>query len=197
MNYSYNRISMLLQDEQRQDAALNELFAKVYHVEKQYIDRITAKNTGRPQLQALLSEVKAGDHIYVESISKFAYDIDDLRSLTEQIKNKGAVVHFVKEGFDTSGHMYRFMLTILGAIEEMERETSAVKIRLGLEKAKRYGTKSGKPIGRAKPKLPPTFREIYEKMQTGKYTKVDMAKYLGVSRATAYRWIRYYESRIK
>lgn len=188
MNYSYERVSTVNQDERRQEISL-----EAYHIEKRYIDKLSGKNADRPQLQKLLADAKEGDHVYIESISRLGRNVDDLRDLTEQFKVKGAVVHFVKEGFDTSGHMYKFMLTILGAVAEMERELIVERVREGMEKAKRYGTKSGRPIGRPEPELPGTFEEIYNKVKSGKYTKVEAAKFLGVSRVTVYRWIKYYE----
>ena len=188
MNYGYERVSTPHQDERRQEISL-----EAYHIEKRYIDKLSGKNADRPQLKELLADAKEGDHIYVESISRLGRNVDDLRQITEQFKAKGVVVHFVKEGFDTSGHMYKFMLTILGAVAEMEREFIVERVREGMEKAKRYGTKSGRPIGRPEPELPGTFEEIYGKVKSGKYTKVEAAKYLGVSRVTVYRWIKYYE----
>lgn len=188
MNYSYKRVSTDHQDERRQEISL-----EAYHIDKQYLDKASGKNADRPQLQLLLAEAKEGDHIYVESISRLGRNVDDLRDLTEQFKSNGVVVHFIKEGFDTSGHMYKFLLTILGAVAEMERELIVERVREGMEKAKRFGTKSGKPIGRPMPKLPSTFKEIYDKVQAGKYTKVDAAKYLGISRITVYRWFKHYE----
>jgi DNA invertase Pin-like site-specific DNA recombinase len=176
LNYSYKRIS---------DETQQEINLETYSIDKRYID----KDADRPELQRLLETVKEGDHVYVESISMLGRNVDGLRDLTEQFKAKGAVVHFVKEGFDTSGHMYKFMLVILRAISEMERDA----VREGMGKAKRYGTKSGRPIGRPEPELPATFEEIYNKVKSGKYTKVEAAKYLGVSRVTVYRWIKYYE----
>ena len=190
MNYSYKRVSTVNQDERRQEISL-----EAYQVspENQFSEKKSGKNTDRPELQRLLETVKEGDHVYIESISRLGRNVDDLRDLTEQFKSKGAVVHFVKEGFDTSGHMYKFMLTILGAVAEMERELIVERVREGMEKAKRYGTKSGRPIGRPEPELPGTFEEIYGKVKSGKYTKVEAAKYLGISRNTVYRWIKYYE----
>ena len=45
--------------------------------------------------------------------------MDDLRRLTEYFRDKGTTVHFLKEGFNTDGNMYKFLLTILGAVAEM------------------------------------------------------------------------------
>jgi DNA invertase Pin-like site-specific DNA recombinase len=153
----------------------------------------SGKNADRPKLKMLLADIKRGDHVYCESISRLGRNVDDLRQLTEDFANKGVTVHFVKEGFDTSGHMYKFMLTILGAVAEMERSLIVERVNEGLEKARRYGTKSGKAIGRPPAELPANFVKYYKQLQDGKITKVEFAKLLDVSRATIYRHIELYE----
>jgi len=190
-------------DRRKRRDSLNYLYTRLPHdgkqgkirldvqIDKQFIDRASYKN--RPQLQALLTEIKDGDKVYVETISRFAYDVDDFIVLSDQFIAKGATLYFIREGFDTSSRMHNFALTILDAVKEMEFETTAIRIREGIEKAKRYGTKSGRPHGRPSPRHPVTLAEIYDKVQQGKYTKVQAAKFLGVSRATLYRWFEAYE----
>ena len=157
MNVSYERISTVNQDERRQELSL-----KSYKIDKRYIDQASGKNINdRPQLNKLMLDVKAGDNIYVESISRLGRNVDDLRKLTEYFKNKDVTVHFVKEGFSTDGNMYKFLLTILGAVAEMERELIVERIREGIVKAKKYGTKTGRPIGRPMRTLPKDFIKYY------------------------------------
>lgn len=189
MNYSYERVSTLHQDERRQEISLEHI-----KIDCRFVDKATGKNADRPKLKMLLDTVKRGDHVYCESISRLGRNVDDLRRLTAEFANKGVIVHFVKEGFDTSGDMYKFLLTILGAVAEMEREMIRARTIEGMEKARRYGTRSGRPIGRPKPVLPKEFERYYEKVQDREITKVEFARLLGVSRATAYRWMEQYES---
>jgi hypothetical protein len=42
--------------------------------------------------------------------------------------------------------MFKFMLTILGAVAEMERELTVERVREGIRKAQQYGTRSGRPL---------------------------------------------------
>jgi DNA invertase Pin-like site-specific DNA recombinase len=188
LNYLYERVSTVKQDERRQEISLDHI-----KIDRRYVDKCSGKNADRPKLKMLLADIKRGDHIYVESISRLGRNVDDLRQLTEQFNEKGVVVHFVKEGFDTSGHMYKFMLTILGAVAEMERSLIVERVNEGLEKARRFGTKSGKAIGRPPAELPDNFEKYYKQWQEGKITKVEFAKLLDVSRATIYRHIELYE----
>lgn len=187
MNYSYERISTLKQDERRQEIALNNI-----KIDKRFIDKLSGKNADQSQLNKLMLAVTKGDNIYCESISRLGRNVDDLRSLCNYFIEKGAVIHFIKEGFSTTGSSYKFLLTILGAVGEMERELIVDRVREGIEKAKIYGTKSGKPIGRPERAVPKDFEKYYKQWKAKEITAVEFSKLLGISRATLYRYIKYY-----
>jgi DNA invertase Pin-like site-specific DNA recombinase len=189
MLYSYERVSTSKQDERRQEMAFNNI-----EIDKRYLDKISGKTKDRPQLNKLMLDSKQGDHIYCESISRLGRNVDDLRYLCNYFKDKGVIIHFIKEGFTTEGDMYKFLLTILGAVAEMEREITVERVREGLEKAKLYGTKSGNPIGRPGIQLPKEFTKYYKRWSEKELTAVEFSKLLKVSRATLYRYIKYYNS---
>jgi DNA invertase Pin-like site-specific DNA recombinase len=189
MNYSYERVSTTKQDERRQEISLN-----AYKIDKRYIDKQTGKNADRDGLNKLMLAVKKGDNIYVESISRLGRNVEDLRQLCEYFNEKGVTVHFIKEGFNTNGNSYKFMLTILGAVAEMERQLIVERVKEGIEKAKEYGTKSGKPIGRPERELPKDFKKYYTKWKADEITAVEFAKLMKMSRTTLYRYIKQYES---
>jgi DNA invertase Pin-like site-specific DNA recombinase len=188
MNYSYERVSTVKQDEKRQEIALSNI-----KIDKRFIDKTSGKNADRPQLNKLQLAVKKGDNVYIESISRLGRNVEDLRRLCEDFNEKGVTVHFIKEGFNTNGNSYKFMLTILGAVAEMERELTVERVKEGIEKAKTFGTRSGKPIGRPERELPKDFKKYYTKWKSNEITAVEFAKLLGVSRATLYRYIKDYE----
>ncbi|KNY27642.1 Resolvase domain-containing protein [Pseudobacteroides cellulosolvens ATCC 35603 = DSM 2933] len=192
MNISYERVSTIRQDERRQELCLDN-----YKIDKKYIDKATGKNSDRPQLNKLMVESIKGDNIYVESISRLGRNVDDLRKITEYFKEKGITVHFIKEGFNTDGNMYKFLLTILGAVAEMEREIIVERVREGIEKAKKFGTKSGIAIGRPERTIPKDFEKYYKRWKSKEIKATEFAKLIGVSRATLYRYIAVYESNFK
>ena len=189
MNISYERVSTLNQDEKRQEIILD-----IYNIEKKYVDHSSGKNLDRPQLNKLMLEAKKDDNIYVESISRLGRNVDDLRSLTQYFKEKGSTIHFVKEGFNTNGNMYKFLITILGAVSEMERELIVERVKEGMIKAKKHGTKTGVPIGRPPRKLPNNFEKYYEKWKRKKITGVEFSKLIKVSKSTLYRYIKDFEN---
>lgn len=186
MVYGYLRVSTDKQDEGRQEEAL-----KVYDIDHYFLDKISGKRTtDRPEFLKMLLAVKKGDRIITESISRLGRNVVDLRNVVEQVVEKGAVVHFVREGLTTEGTTYKFLLTILGAVAEMERENINQNVKQGIEKAKLYGTKSGRPIGRPKAELPKKWDQYYLKYKKGELKALEMARLLNVSRTTFYRYIK-------
>jgi len=191
MNYGYMRVSTEKQDLRRQE----DVFLNI-RIEKSFKDKLTGANIERPALNSLRLEVKDGDQIYVESISRLGRNVDDLRQLVEEFRNTGVTIHFIKEGFNTGNgnNMFKFMLTILGAVAEMERELTIERVREGIKKAQRYGTRSGKPIGRPAREIPSTFGKYHTKWKQGNITATEFAKLLEISRPTLYRYIKEYNA---
>lgn len=192
MNFSYERVSTIKQDEKRQELCLDS-----YKIDKKYIDKTSGGNIDRPQLNRLMVDIKEGDNVYIESISRLGRNVDDLRKLTKFFKEKRTTIHFIKEGFNTNGNMYKFLLTILGAVAEMEREITIERVKEGIEKARKFGTKSGLPIGRPKRNLPKEFKKYYTKWKAKEITATEFAKLLTTSRATLYRYINHFEQSIQ
>lgn len=192
MNFAYKRVSTGQQDLRRQEEAF-----KGINIDQVYEDKLTGKNTDRPALNKLRLDVEPGDHVYVESISRLARNVDNLRQLVQEFREKDVTVHFIKEGFNTGNgnNMAGFMLTILGAVAEMERELTVERVREGIKKAQTYGTRSGRPLGRPARTIPAKFEKYYKQWKAGEITGVEFAKLIDVSRATLYRFIKQYEQK--
>ena len=198
---SYLRVSTLNQEVGRQEYQLDKLNIKF---DKEYIDKCTGKNKERPQLIKMMNELKDGDILYCESISRLGRNLKDLIEIVEKLINKGVRVILVKEGIDTSTTTYKLLRGIFGAIAEMERETIQERTLQSIERLKdiksntgEVATKSGKWFGREEKKvsdLPKDFKKYYDKMINKEITKVEMAKVLGIGRATCYRWIEIYKN---
>lgn len=97
MKVGYIRISTKEQNTARQDVLMEQL-----GVEKVFTDKLSGKNTDRPELQKMMDFVREGDELVVESFSRFARNTRDLLNLTDRLKEKK--VRFVsrKESIDTS-----------------------------------------------------------------------------------------------
>jgi len=196
--YNYQRVSTKRQSTGRQESQLDKLGIKF---DKSFIDKLSGRNASdRPELNKLMLEVKDGDIIYVESISRLGRNVDNLRSLCKYFNDKGVIVNFVKEGISTNGDSYRFLLTILGSVAELERERISELTRQGVERCFQTGsTKTGKWFGgqwKRVDDLPKAFPKYYTQACDGVITKVEMAKLLQISKPTLFRWIKLYESNL-
>lgn len=194
MIVKYLRVSTTKQDIARQEMQLDKLGIKF---DKEYVDKMTGKTKERPMLNKMIVEVREGDTVYCEAISRLGRSLKDLTDIIEQLVNKGVRVIIVKEGIDTNSSTYKLLLAVFGGVAEMERETIQERVLQGVEKCKATGvTKTGKWFGREEKKaddLPREFKKYYKKMLNKEISKVEMAKLLGVGRATLYRWIKLYE----
>lgn len=74
----------------------------------------------RPQSGRLLADLARGDRVLVTRIDRAARNVRDLLGLVELIEQRGASIVFVDQNIDTAGPMGRFLLTLLGAIAELE-----------------------------------------------------------------------------
>lgn len=182
MKIGYVRVSTREQNTARQEELMRSL-----GVEKVYIDRLSGKDTDRPQLQEMMGYVREGDSVTVESISRFARNTKDLLELTEQLSNKRVQFISQKEDIDTDTLAGKFMLTVFGAVAELEREYIRQRQREGIEIAKAQGKYKGRPE-----KQPEDFAGVYAQWKGKKITATFASRQLGISRSTFYRKAKAY-----
>ena len=177
MKIGYIRISTADQSTARQEVLMKEL-----GVENVFIDRISGKNTNRPELQKMMAFVREGDTVIVESISRFARNTKDLLDLVEQLSAKQVEFISKKEAIDTTTPTGKFMLTVFGAVAELEREYILQRQREGIEIAKANGVYKGrKSIERS------NFTEVVSLWRSGQITAVEAMKQLDMKSSTFYR----------
>ena len=176
MKVGYIRISTAEQNTARQEVLMREL-----GVEQVYIDKMSGKNTDRPQLRKMMSFVREGDTVIVESISRFARNTRDLLDLVEQLTKKKVEFVSKKEAIDTTTPTGKFMLTIFGAVAELEREYIQ-RQREGIAIAKENGIYKGR-----KPIDCPELEAIVGQWRRGEITAVEAMKRLNLKPRTFYR----------
>ncbi|MBR6694343.1 MAG: recombinase family protein [Clostridia bacterium] len=184
MKIGYIRTSTIDQNIARQEVLMQEL-----EVEQIFIDRASGKNTTRPELKRLLEFVREGDTVIVESISRFARNTKDLLELVEQLTRKRVEFISKKESIDTNTPTGKFMLTVFGAVAELEREYILQRQREGIEIAKQNGVYKGR-----KPIEHPNFKEVVEAWKNGKITAVEAQHRLNLKPSTFYRKVKNYEN---
>ena len=177
----YVRVSSIDQNTDRQELALSEL-----KVDKIFKEKISGKNTERAQLLKMLDYVREGDSIYIESISRIARSTRDLLSIVQVLQEKKVDIISLKENIDTTTPQGRFVLTLFGALSELERESTLQRQREGIEIAKQKGKKLGRPTV----EKPKDWDKTIKLWKRGEITAVEAMKRLNMNRGTFYRRIK-------
>ena len=180
MKIGYIRVSTTEQNTMRQEVLMKEL-----GVDELFIDKASGKNTDRPELKRMLNYVRQGDTVIVESISRFARNTRDLLDLIVQLTAKQVEFISKKEAIDTSTPTGKFMLTIFGAVAELEREYILQRQQEGIAIAKAQGKYKGR-----KPIVNPEFDKVVSKWKAGNMTAVEAMRRLGMKPSTFYRKVR-------
>ena len=180
MKIGYIRVSTVDQNTARQEVLMQQL-----GVDQVFIDRMSGKSTDRPELKKMMDFVRKGDTVIVESISRFARNTRDLLELIEQLTSKQVEFVSRKEAIDTTTPTGKFMLTVFGAVAELEREYILQRQREGIAVAKASGVYKGrKPIQRL------DFEVVVSDWRQGKLTARAAMQRLDMKPSTFYRKVR-------
>jgi len=184
--YAYVRVSTADQNEDRQLISMDALGIPKENI---FMDKQSGKNTSRPGLQKLLTMVMPGDTIIVESVSRFARNTRDLLELVDKLTVMGVEFVSQKEHIDTTTPTGKFMLTVFGAVAELERGYILQRQREGIDAARAKGKHLGRPVKRAPDNFDSLVRDWDRKL-------IPLSKVLsacgGVSESTFYRRLREY-----
>ncbi|SEA73485.1 recombinase family protein [Nitrosospira multiformis] len=177
----YTRVSPLDQNPERQLDGI--------HLDKVFTDKVSARDTKRPQLQAALNHVRSGDTLVVHSMDRLARNVEDMLKLVREMNERGVAVQFIKENMSfTAGSddpRSTLMFTMLGAFAQFERSLIKERQREGIALAKAKGVYKGrKPALNAE-----RIAQLREQAAAGA-NRTKLAKEFGISRETLYQYIR-------
>lgn len=179
---AYIRVSTLEQNTDRQFEAFKKAGISL---DKVFEEKISGKDTNRPQLQAMLEYVREGDTLCIESYSRLARNNRDLLNILHELDEKGVRVHSLKEQLDTSTPQGKLMLTLLQGLAQFERDLIRERQAEGIAVAKAKG-KFAKP----QTQKPDNWPALYEQYRTREITATALAEELNISRSLLYKWIR-------
>lgn len=179
MRVGYIRVSTSEQNTDRQKSALEK-----YDIEKFFEEKKSGKNMKRAKLEEMRNFVRDGDTVYVSELARLARNLSDLLTITKEFQEKNVQLVSDKENIDTSSATGRLVFHMIASLAEFERDLIKERQAEGIAAAK----EAGKPIGRPRKQFAQDdFDDCYRLYQQRKLTVSDMAKRLGVSRATVYR----------
>lgn len=157
-------------------------------LDRTFTDKISGKDTVRPQLEALFTFVRDGDTVVVHSLDRLARNLDDLRRIVQKLTGRGVRIEFIKESLTFTGEdspMANLMLSVMGAFAEFERALILERQREGIVLARQRGVYKG----RKKMLSAVQVTLMRDRVSEGE-AKAQIARDLGISRETLYQYLR-------
>lgn len=142
MNFAYIRVSTVDQNTARQEESLSR-----FQIDRVFTDRLSGKDTKRPELELLMQFSREGDCIYCHSLDRLGRSLSDLLSLVSELTSKCVSITFVKENLTFNGDsnpMAKLQFQIMGAFAEFERAIIRERQREGIAIAKANGVYTGR-----------------------------------------------------
>lgn len=143
---------------------------------------VSGSTASRPHLDACLDHLREGDALTVWKLDRLGRNTQHVLAVVEDLTSRGIGFRSLTEGLHTDGPMGRAMLTIMAAFAQLERDTMIERTRAGLVAAAANGRKGGRPR-----KVDDADAAKARQLRGKGIAAIDVAKMLGVSRATVYR----------
>jgi DNA invertase Pin-like site-specific DNA recombinase len=153
-------------------------------VSKTFSDTMSGIRDDRPGLAALMDYVREGDTVVVWKLDRLGRNTLHILETVKALTNHGVTLISTSDGIDSSTAAGRMMIGVLGSLAEYERELIKERTALKRASSRANGTRFGRPRKVANAEHVSTAKRMKIDGHTGK----DIAKYLGVSRATLYRY---------
>jgi DNA invertase Pin-like site-specific DNA recombinase len=141
----------------------------------------------RPAFDRLLKGVARKDFEMVAawSVDRLGRSLQHLVEFLGELKAKGVDLYLHQQGVDTSTAAGRALFQMLGVFAEFERAMIVERIRAGIARAKKHGTKTDKPFGR--PRIDPKIEERIRRCLDKGTGMLKISKELGVGVSTVVR----------
>ena len=160
-------------------------YSKASGVTKTFSDTMSGARDDRPGLAQLLAYVRAGDTVVVWKLDRLGRNMLHILQTVKELTNQGVTLVSITDGIDSSTPAGRMMIGVLGSLAEYERELMRERTALKRQASRASGTQFGRPCKVADVGHIATAKRMKADGHTGK----DIARYLGVSRATLYRYL--------
>jgi DNA invertase Pin-like site-specific DNA recombinase len=156
---------------------------------REYVDYASGSKMDREGLHMLMDDLMEIDGILVLRLDRFGRSLRNLLDLLDRIRKKGKFFEAIDQGLKISEKkdpMNDFMLSILGAAAEFERELISERVRDGMARAKKENKKIGRPTVLERRNV--SVDEILKLRNSGKTIR-EISQYLGIKKSSVYNYI--------
>lgn len=179
MKFGYARVSKHDQTLSLQLDALNK-----NGCDEIITDEISGALANRPGLSEILSKLRKGDSLVVWKLDRLGRHVKNLIDLTLDLEKRRVHLTSLTEGINTETPMGKFFFHLMASLAQMERDVTIERTKAGLDSARSRGRVGGRRRKMTGSKLD-SARQL---LASGTPPK-DVAKNLGISVPTLYRWI--------
>ena len=179
MLIGYARVSTRDQNLELQIEALTRAGCK-----KIFEDKISGSRSERPGLTNMLEMLREEDTLVVWKLDRLGRSVKNLIGLVGDLHMRGVQFKSLTDAIDTGTPSGRFFFHVMASLAEMERELMVERTRAGLDVARQLGRTGGRSRKMTDSKI-----ESAKKLLANGVPPRDVAKNLGVSVPTLYRWI--------
>jgi DNA invertase Pin-like site-specific DNA recombinase len=179
MLIGYARVSTQDQNLELQQEALSKTGCQ-----RVFEDKVSGTRADRPGLTKAMEMLREGDTLVVWKLDRLGRSVKQLVDLVDELHKQGIHFKSLTDAIDTGTPSGRFFFHVMASLAEMERELIVERTRAGLDVARQLGRKGGR-----KPKMTASKIESAKKLLASGTPPRDVAKNLGVSIPTLYRWV--------
>ena len=179
MKIGYARVSTKDQDLSLQLKALRKAGC-----EKIYEDTQSGKSKDRVGLGLALEVLREGDSFVVWKLDRLGRKAKDLFDMVGDLEKNGIDFISLTDNIDTSSPAGRFFFHVMASLAQMERELMLERTKAGLDAARLKGR-----VGGRKRKMTDSKISAAKKLLSSGELPKDVAKELGISIPTLYRWV--------
>lgn len=167
---------------QNLDSQLDDL--KRAGCSKVFADRVSGVKESRPEWNKLLEYLRHGDTLVITELSRMSRSLMHLLQTVKILEERGINLQSLRENINTSTATGRAFISIMGAINQMERELKAERAAAGRAAAKARGRTGGRPKTDLT-KLEQA-RILYE---NSNQTAAEICKAIGIGRRTFFSYL--------
>lgn len=179
MNIGYARVSTQDQNLDLQKQALKQAGCK-----KVFEDQLSGNRGDRPGLARALETLRAGDTLVVWKLDRLGRSVKHLVDLVAELQEQDIQFNSLTDHIDTSTTSGRFFFHVMASLAQMERELTLERTHAGLAAAKQQGKIGGRKRQMTDSKIHSARRLLADGLAPR-----EVAKNLGVSVPTLYRWV--------
>ena len=184
MKIGYARVST---EGQNLDRQVDQLTRAGVDPRNIYTEKMTGTKRDRPELNRMIDGLLPEDIVIISDLTRISRSTKDLLEIVEKICNKGASIRSIKDTWldTTSDNPYNtFLLTVMSALSQLERDLISQRTREGLASAKARGRSGGRPSKQNE------SGEMVKLLYHGGMKVADIVRQTGLSRSTVNRIIR-------